>query len=152
MDVKYINAVCRATEGIFQNYFGLTSKPLAPYAGKFAVDSRQVSVILGVHGQLKGQIICSFELDTAKKIVGLMMGGIEVEEIDDMGWSAIQEFGNWIAGTSATEISTEGVIVDVTPPVVNEGNSIFRSHNIFISVPMQSDIGVIEVHISLKKD
>lgn len=152
MDVKYINAVCRATESIFKNYFGLEAVIKPPYAGKLAVESNSVSVILGVHGQLKGQVICSFNQETAKKIVGIMMGGIEVAELDDLAWSAIAEMGNWVAGTSATELSTVGVIVDVTPPVINEGNSTFRTNKVFISVPLESDIGTIEVHISLAQE
>lgn len=152
MDVKYINAVCRATESIFQNFFGLEAKAQAPYAGSFSVSARSISVILGVHGELKGQIIVSFDVDTAKKIVGNMMGGMEINELDDLGWSAVSEFGNWVAGTSATEIASEGVIVDVTTPVINEGNSTFRTNNIFISVPLETEIGIIQVHISLKKE
>ena len=79
------------------------------------------------------------------------MGGMEIAELDDMAWSALQEFGNWVAGTSATELSTTGVICDVTTPVLNEGESVFRSNKVFVTVPLKIDMGMVEVNVNLEK-
>ncbi|MDE5414906.1 chemotaxis protein CheX [Alkalihalobacterium chitinilyticum] len=149
MNVNHVNAICRATQTILQSHFGIEVTPLKPSAGKGPVPSNHVSVILGVSGQLNGQIICSFSESTAKGIVGVMMGGVEVETLDDIGWSAVQEFGNWVAGNTATELSKEECIIDVTPPIVNEGASKYHSNKTFISIPLDSQIGMIEVHISV---
>ncbi|QOY36522.1 chemotaxis protein CheX [Anaerobacillus isosaccharinicus] len=151
MNAKHVNAICRATEFIFVNHFGVDVKPLNPRVQQNAVPSNQVSVILGINGQLNGQIICSIDEQTAKNIVGVMMGGMTIEALDDMGWSAIQEFGNWVAGTTATELSKEDVIIDVTPPVINEGASHFRSNRLFITVPLETRLGLIDIHISVKE-
>ncbi len=152
MNAKHINAICRATEYIFVNHFGVEVKPLKPRVQQNAVPSNQVAVILGVNGHINGQIICAIDVQTAKNIVGVMMGGMTIEELDDMGWSAIQEFGNWVAGTTATELSKEDVMIDVTPPMINEGTSNFRSTKTFITVPLETKIGLIDVHISVKED
>ncbi|RXJ00731.1 chemotaxis protein CheX [Anaerobacillus alkaliphilus] len=152
MNAKHVNAICRATENILVNHFGVEVKPLKPRVQQTAVPSNQVSVILGINGQLNGQIICSIDEQTAKNIVGIMMGGMIIEELDEMGWSAIQEFGNWVAGTTATELSKENVIIDVTPPIINEGSSSFRSNKLFITVPLETKIGLIDVHISVKEE
>ncbi|WP_096201538.1 chemotaxis protein CheX [Bacillus sp. FJAT-45350] len=152
MNVKHVNAICRATKSILQSHFGLEVIPLQASAGKSPVASNHISVILGINGQLNGQIICSFSDDTAKKLVGVMMGGMEVVELDDMGWSAVQEFGNWVAGTTATELSKEDCIIDVTPPIINEGISNFRSNKMFVSVPLETQIGNLDVHISVKEE
>ncbi|CAM3976681.1 chemotaxis protein CheX [Alkalicoccus chagannorensis] len=150
MKAAHINAVCRAARNIMVDHFKVDVEPDKPYTGKSAVPSNDVSVVLGVSGELTGQIICSVNNGTAKNIVGTMMGGMEVKEMDDMGWSAIQEFGNWVAGSTATELSKESCIIDVTPPVVNEGSSRFHSSKTFITVPMKSSIGSLDVHISLE--
>lgn len=152
MNAKHVNAICRATESILVNHFGVDVKPLKPRVQQTAVPSNQVSVILGINGQLNGQIICSIDNGTAKNIVGVMMGGMTIDELDDMGWSAIQEFGNWIAGTTATELSKEDVIIDVTPPIINEGSSNFRTNKLFITVPLETEIGLLDVHISVKEE
>nr|WP_090890515.1 chemotaxis protein CheC [Evansella caseinilytica] len=149
MNVKHINAVCRAAKSLLHSHFGIDVEPMKPRADQFAVPSSDISVVLGVTGQLSGQIICSVTSDTAKNIVGLMMGGMEITTMDEIGWSAIREFGNWVAGSTATELSKEDCVIDVTPPVVNEGASNFRGTNLFITVPFESQIGLIDIHISL---
>lgn len=151
MNVNHINAVCSATKSIMTNHFGVETKPNKPSSSKGVIPSDDVAVVLGVSGQLSGQIICTLSTNTAKKIVGTMMGGMTIESIDEMGWSALQEFGNWVAGSTATELSKQNCIIDVTPPVVNEGVSKFHSTRMFITVPMDSTIGQISIHISLSE-
>ncbi|KGA95971.1 inhibitor of MCP methylation protein [Alkalihalobacillus alcalophilus ATCC 27647 = CGMCC 1.3604] len=151
MNTNHVNAICQATQLILTSHFGLVVNALAPTAGKGHLVSEDISVILGVKGQLKGQIICTFSSQTAQKIIGVMMGGMQIDQIDEMGWSAVQEFGNWVAGTTATELSKEGCVIDVTPPIVNEGESNYHSINPFISIPLDSDIGEIGVHISVQE-
>lgn len=151
MNADHINAVCRATKSILSTHFGVEVKMLKPSVKKSAVLSDDVSVVLGINGQLTGQIICSVSEETAKKIVGKMMGGVWITTLDEMGWSAIQEFGNWVAGSTAIELSKENCHIDVTPPVVNEGESRFRSGLTFITIPLESELGVLRVHISLKE-
>ncbi|MFC0561740.1 chemotaxis protein CheX [Halalkalibacter alkalisediminis] len=152
MNVNHINAICRATKEILTNHFGLIVSPLVASAGTGTIPSNDISVILGVKGQLQGQIICSFTSDTAKKLVGVMMGGIQIDHLDEIGWSAVQEFGNWVAGTTATELSKESCIIDVTTPIVNEGESRFHSSSPFVSVPLDTPIGEIHVHIAVKEE
>ncbi|WP_026688874.1 chemotaxis protein CheX [Alteribacter aurantiacus] len=151
MNVDHINAVCRATKGILSSHFGLEVEPKTPKAGVHAIPSNDVSVVLGVNGEVNGQIVCAVDEQTAKNIVGVMMGGMTILDLDDMSWSAIQEFGNWIAGSTATELSKVNCLIDVTPPIVNDGRSSFRSSEQFITVPLASTLGQIDVHISLHK-
>ncbi|WP_227937918.1 chemotaxis protein CheX [Alkalihalobacillus deserti] len=152
MNVNHINAICRATKEILTNHFGLAVTPFAPSAGTGTIPSNEIAVILGVKGQLKGQIICSFSSETVKELVGVMMGGMQIGQLDEMGWSAVQEFGNWVAGTTATELSKESCIIDVTTPIVNEGDSRFHSSSPFVSVPLDTPIGGIYVHIAVKEE
>ncbi|QKS70669.1 chemotaxis protein CheC [Paenalkalicoccus suaedae] len=151
MNATHINAVCRATKTIMTSHLGVDLTPNKPHMGIGSIDSNDVAVVLGVSGELSGQIICSLTSDTAKKIVGTMMGGMTVDTLDEIGWSAIQEFGNWVAGSTATELSKESCIIDVTPPVVNEGASRFHSARKFITIPMGSTLGLLHVHISLEE-
>lgn len=151
MKANHINAVCRATISILTTHFREETKMLKPSVMKSSVPSDEVSVVLGVNGDVTGQIKYSVSRETAKNIIGTMMGGMMIESIDEMGWSAIQEFGNWIAGSAAIELSKENCHIEVTPPVVNEGDTIFRSGNTFITIPLQSNLGVIRVHVSLKE-
>ncbi|KHF39187.1 chemotaxis protein CheX [Halalkalibacter okhensis] len=152
MNVNHVNAICRATQEILTNHLGLEVSHQAPSSGIGSIPSNEIAVILGVKGELLGQIVCSFSANTAKEIVGAMMGGIQIDHLDEMCWSAVQEFGNWIAGRTATELSKESCIIDVTTPIINEGESKLHSSYPFITVPMDSRIGRIYVHISVKEE
>nr|WP_106589057.1 chemotaxis protein CheX [Salsuginibacillus halophilus] len=151
MEATHVNAITRAATTIMDSHLGVGVNVDQPFLADKTIPSSQVSVILGVNGELEGQIICSMDEPTACSVVGSMMGGMEISQIDDMGWSAIQEFGNWIAGTTATELSREEVNIDVTPPVINEGGSTFRSPESFITLPLNSSIGELLVHVSVKR-
>lgn len=150
MDARYVNAIVRATKGILTTHLGAEVTSLTPKVGTGSVTSSEISVILGVKGQLAGQIICSFKKDTALQIVGKMMGGMSITELDEMSWSAVKEFGNWIAGTTATELSNEDCIIDVTPPVTNEGSSIFHSSEKYLTLSLETTVGPIDIHISFQ--
>ncbi|MCM2676702.1 chemotaxis protein CheC [Alkalicoccobacillus plakortidis] len=62
----------------------------------------------------------------------------------------MKEFGNWIAGTTATELSNEQCIIDVTPPVTNEGSSIFHSSEKYLTLSLDSSLGQIDIHLSFQ--
>lgn len=152
MNVNYVNAIFTATKSIFNDFLGVDKVEQGELrAGKYTVENNSISVILGLSGDLKGQIICSMDYETSLRIVGKMMGGIEVKTLDDLSLSAIQELGNWIAGGSSTEISKEGIFVDVTTPIINEGKSKLHSNNVFLTLPFKSEIGTIELNVSLKE-
>ena len=69
-----------------------------------------------------------------------MMMGMPVENLDDMAISAISELGNMIMGTAATMLSENGVIIDITPPVVELG-TVFMNMKSFqnVCVPLLLD-------------
>ncbi|WP_370622001.1 chemotaxis protein CheX [Bacillus sp. JCM 19034] len=75
MNVNHVNAISRAAKEILTSHFGLEIKQEKPSAGTGSVPSDNVAVILGIKGDLTGQIIVTFSRDTALKIVGTMMGG-----------------------------------------------------------------------------
>ncbi|SDI69271.1 chemotaxis protein CheX [Alteribacillus bidgolensis] len=79
------------------------------------------------------------------------MGVMEISKMADMGWSAIQEFGNWIAGKAASELTNTSAVIDISPPVVNEGVSTFRMEQSFITLPLQSAIGNFYIHVSMRE-
>jgi chemotaxis protein CheX len=114
------------------------------------VVNKEVSVIIQMVGQLGGQVIFSMEKDTAMQIVSSMMGGAVVEQLDDLAWSAIQEFANWFVSGMATEFSEQGYNVDITHPIVNEGRSILHSDQTYTLVPLESACGTIDIYSSIE--
>lgn len=66
--------------------------------------TQQVSIAVGVSGQVKGQVIYGLSQVTATKIASAMMGQTTVA-FDEMVASAVSELGNMISGNAATLLS-----------------------------------------------
>jgi chemotaxis protein CheX len=71
---------------------------------------------IGMTGHVQGEVFFGMQDDLALRIVSAMMGGFPVQEMDDMGKSAISELGNMISGNASTILSSQGIVIDITPP------------------------------------
>ncbi len=85
------------------------------------IHTPEVACIIGIIGDLRGNVIYSMSADTAKKIAGIMMGGMELDEFDEIAQSAISELGNMLAANACTELSLVSVKVDVSTPTLMTG-------------------------------
>ena len=111
-------------------------------------------MLVGVLGDLQGQVICGMTADTAKRIISQMMG-CEVQEIDQMGESAICELKNIIVGTASTNLSLTGFHCQITPPLFLMGGVIpeFLKHiHTALTIPITTPFGGIEINLALRKD
>lgn len=151
MQANQINAILSGTRGVLENHLGMQVMPGKPSMQMNPIFSGQVSVIVGMTGTLKVDLILGMTQKSVCAIIGKMFGGMEVQEIDDMGWSAFSEFGNWVGAACCTELINNGYDVNITPPIINEGESKFRSVHKFISIPFQVEENEIMVHISAQQ-
>ncbi|SFP74953.1 chemotaxis protein CheX [Salibacterium halotolerans] len=149
MNAQHINAITNAAVIIVKEHLGMQTGFSKPYVSGSQFMSSDISVVMGVNGTLEGQIICTMKNQTALSIVGSMMGGMKVETLDEMGWSAIQEFGNWVAGRAASELAKAEAAIDISPPVINEGRSTFRVEKTFLTIPLTSEAGEVLLHVSI---
>ena len=104
------------------------------------IDGSPMFIMLGVTGELTGQVCMVFGIDVAKEIASRMMMGMPIDEIDDMAKSALSELGNMILGNAATILSGDHVLIDITPPTLGTGNARMTSPNMkSIKVPLLCD-------------
>lgn len=78
--------------------------------------------IIGITGQIKGEIIFSFSDSIIKKVASKMIG-MEVEEIDKLAFSAILEFANMLSGAATIKLVDyyESDKLNMSPPLVING-------------------------------
>lgn len=154
MNVEYINPFVEASQQVFQMMTGI--KPglgkvhlkNSPYSG----DS--VAVIVGLTGEMRGQVIISLSIQTAMSVASIMMGGMPVDKFDDIPKSAISELGNMIMGNTATILSGKGIGIEITPPslLMGEKITISQSNMKTICVPLElGDDKKVEIDISLEE-
>ena len=113
--------------------------------------SRDVSVILGVTGDVKGQVIYGMDTSTAMDLTKRMMMGLEVDDFDDVARSAIAELGNMITGNATSLMEKEGITTNISPPAIVMGKdvSVSSPEGRILVVPLDSDVGIIEINVCL---
>lgn len=150
MDVKHINPVIESFENIMPQ-LGLirVSKDGVSLKGNL-IESPGVIIIIGLIGDVKGNIIYGMCMDDAKKIASTMMMGMPVEDFNEMAQSAISELVNMLTANVATNFSRDNINVDISTPTLIQGKfTANASTDKVICVTMNVDGIKIDANISL---
>ena len=125
-----------------------------PYVKKTEFEDETVAIMIGITGEMRGQVMIAMKTTKACEIASKMMMGMPVPELDEMAMSAISELGNMIMGNAATILSTKGIGIDITPPTLCRGAmKISQTYARNICIPMSSDGNmVLELDIAVKGD
>ena len=105
MNVNYINPFLEAAIAIVKDACQVELKIGKPYAKMVELTEGTVVILIGVTGEMRGQVVLSIDEKKACEIASRMMMGMPVPELDDMAISAISELGNMIMGNAATVFS-----------------------------------------------
>lgn len=81
---------------------------------------KNYSVIIGVVGSLKGNLVLQADKECIQE-VSTAMYGMSLE--GDMLKSFFGEIGNMVGGNYATSLVAEGLVMDIAPPNIIEGES-----------------------------
>ena len=151
MDVKHINPVLGSISTIMPQlgFQSITKKGLS-LKGK-NIDSPGVVVIIGLIGDVKGNIIYGMSLDDAKKVASTMMMGMPVDDFNEMAQSAISELVNMLTANVATNYSQDNIMVDISTPTLIQGDFVANaSTDQVICVEMDVDGITLQVNISIQ--
>ncbi len=153
INVEYINPFLMAATTIIKDICQIEMTVGKPYVKQTAFANDSVVIMIGVTGEMRGQVLIALTYKKALEIASKMMMGMPVTELDDMSISAISELGNMIMGNAATILSTKGVGIDITPPTVCRGNIIIsQSYAANICIPLSGDDITIELDVAVKGD
>jgi len=97
--------------------------------GNLSVKSKEligtgVIIIVGIVGDIRGNVVYSIEMEDAKKIASTMMMGMPVNEFDEMSKSALGELTNMLTANAATCFSNIGISIDISTPTLLYGKEI----------------------------
>lgn len=152
MKKEYIEIFQNSISSVFAN-FGLGEVSSKNTFIKETLTCRyNLTTIIGLSGDLKGNIAFSMPYDVAKKIVSCMMMGMEVNELDEMAVSALGEMTNMICGQAVSTLSTHNLSVDITPPTILHGNNmkvIISQVETSVS-ELVTSIGEIELNLGIE--
>lgn len=152
LNVDYINPFLMSATKIMKDMCQVDVTVGKPYLRGMTFTQDSLIIMIGVTGEMKGQVIIAFENEIACDVAGKMMMMPPLAELDEIGTSAICELGNMIMGNTATLFSTKGVGIDITPPTMCKGNVTFSTQftkNICIPLSYEEN-KTIEFNIAIK--
>ncbi|AVK48192.1 hypothetical protein AXY43_09210 [Clostridium sp. MF28] len=152
MNVKCINPFLDAVKSVLEQ-LGITDIKMSGLSKKEKMFvNLEITSMIGIVGDIRGNIAYSMSEESAKKIISTMMMGMNVENIDEIGRSAIGELTNMITGNAATMLSDNGYLTDITPPSTVFGKDMYFIISTVetIAIEIDSSIGRIEVNIGLE--
>ncbi|OQY06906.1 MAG: hypothetical protein B6I28_05945 [Fusobacteriia bacterium 4572_132] len=152
LDANILNCFIISIKDVFSQ-FGIEKIEKKSIKLKSKVESKYpVTIVVGLTGDLNGNITYNLEIDTAKKLASKMMMGMPVLELDDMTKSALSEISNMITGTSSGKLAELKKNTDISPPTLIIGKEIklWISQVETIAILLDTSIGEIELNIGLE--
>lgn len=110
-----------------------------------------VVVIIGIIGDLHGNIILAMNEDAAKKVASTMMC-MEVEVFDEMAQSAVSELGNMLAANACMNLSNHEIAADISTPTLLYGSfNATASFDHVVRIQLLADGFPFSIYVSLKQ-
>lgn len=152
MKAEFINPFAAAVMMVFQKEFDMNvMREQLDLHSKGPLTGSDVNTIIGITGQLEGQVIYTFEQGVALRIASALIGET-VEELDEMGKSAVAELTNVMTGNAAIALSENGYSCVLTPPTLLTGKElIVTTFTPILTIPFLTDFGTVTVHVALRE-
>lgn len=115
------------------------------------VPSLPVSIVLGITGGMRGQVVYAMDHSVADEITRAMVPNQSPSERKKLVNSAVGEIGNMITGQASIALAGRERILYLTPPAVFTGKDLSID---FLEVPtvclrLVSELGSLEINIGL---
>lgn len=127
MKAEYINTFLGATKNIIGQMAQIDLVLAGTKVKTIPVSAKNVVIMVGITGDLRGMVAIGMDNDFAKKIASNMMMGMEVPELNELAKSALKELSNILMGQVATIFEGLNKIIDITPPTLVTGENISLS-------------------------
>ncbi len=150
MKAEYINSFYAAAKDVFKLMLDLDVERGDIQLVEGLASSKDANILLGVTGELSGNIYFSFTKPMTLEMVKIM-AGMEMDEIDVFVSSALGEVANIIGGNAITNLSNYNYKCDITPPqiIVGQYKSMSMTNKQAIVIPMKTQIGEFNISIFL---
>lgn len=116
------------------------------------IEASGVVCIVGILGDLSGNVIFSMSEAEAKGIASAMMGGMEVPEFDELTQSAISELSNMLAANACIGLTELGLHTDISTPTLMQGICILSGiYEKCMCIQMQVGEFDLYIYVSLEQ-
>jgi chemotaxis protein CheX len=123
LKAAYINPFLKAASYVFEQ-FHLPCQIENPSIKGSPFSGLDVLTVVGITGDIRGQMYLGGSMSSILNIVSAMMGGAPVSSLGSLEQSAISELANMICGNAMSFFSQEDISLDITPPTLIMGKQI----------------------------
>ncbi len=152
INAEHVNTFLMAATKVISEACNLTPRVGKPYIRNTTFSNDSVVIMIGVTGEMQGQVILAFERKIALEVASKMMF-MEVTQLDEISTSAICELANMIMGNASTAFSVKSIGIDITPPSLFQGNFSVSGAVANMCVPIYiNDTDFIELDLCIKQE
>lgn len=154
LSAEHINPFLMAAKKVLQDMCFVEVGIQKPVLKEARFSSNNWVIIIGVTGEMRGQVLVAMTEESACAIASKMCM-TEVKTIDDFAASALSELGNMVMGNAATVFSSNGLGIDITPPALSHGEVSFSSSyakTLCVPLIFADGSGDIELFLALKQE
>jgi len=151
MKVEYANPFVQAAVETFQKEVGVRLSRKDLKVKNSPVPSQAVSIIIGVTGAVRGQVVLSLDENVAMAVTKAMLPGKLPAELKKLINSAVSELANIITGQASILLAGDHGKIDITPPAIVMGGGLSMDFlNLqTICLTFLSEVGSLELNIAL---
>lgn len=151
LNAEHINPFLMAAKKVLQDMCFVEVTVQKPILKETVFGSNTWVIIIGVTGEMRGQVLIAMTEKNACDIASKMCM-MEINQIDDFAASALSELGNMVMGNAATVFASNGIGIDITPPTLSHGEVSFTSTFAkSLCVPMTFADTTVEMYLALKQ-
>lgn len=153
MKAEFINPFIGAAYDIIKRVTEIEATKGELSLANSPVRGDEVNVVIGVTGDLKGQIIFCLSEATALVFASRMSMNLTTETFNELAKSAICEMANMILGRAVTSLSERGYFCTLTPPALLLGKNVVVSTQVlkFLVIPLETKYGPITINAALQE-
>lgn len=150
MKAEYANVFIRGATTVFSQEIGVGLSRKSLTRKSAPVPSLPVSIVIGITGGIRGQVVYSMDSNFAYSVTKAMIPNKLPSELKKLTNSAVSEIANMITGQASIALAGEDRLIHLTPPAVFSGSDMTVD---FLSIPticlsFISEIGSMEINIA----
>lgn len=152
MKEEYVNPFLAPAQHVWEQELKSKLEVVSAELVAHQFTTEDVTALIGITGQIQGNVLYGFSQETANAAVEIMLGPGNNQD-PEIGLSALGEIANMISGNAATALAANGYPCNISPPVVIEpvGSRISTLGRPQILVTFKSDVGPLCIRISLSE-
>ena len=152
MNVQFLNPFLEAAILVLESEIGVTVQRGQLKLDRSAATANEVTVLISMVGQVNGVVLFGLSEQTGINIVSKILDQ-PFDEFDSLAQSGIGELGNVITGQAGNRLADAGYDTNISPPTMVLGKGTLISTLDFerLQVPLQTEVGEVQIHLALRE-